>query len=101
MYPSQQHYPPRSANTVLLNFTNYEGVYCLTDTLLSNRVTPVLAGGWGGVPHPVLAGGDWVPPPPTPGTGSPQGRDLGPVTGVPPERTWDQCKYYGMEMVYP
>ena len=53
MYPSQQHYPPpppRSENTVLLNFTNYEGVYCLTDTLLSNRVTPVLAAGEGGYP---------------------------------------------------
>ena len=28
--------------------------------------------------------------------------DLGPVTGVyPSDRTWDQWKYYGMEMGYP
>ena len=51
--------------------------------------------------------------------GYPPGRDLGPVTGVPPrkymgpvkvlwdgggvpppERTWDQWKYYGMTNVY-
>ena len=41
--------------------------------------------GWG-TPHLDLAG---VPL---------MGRNLGPVTGVPPERTWDQLKYYGMEM---
>ena len=44
-----------------------------------------------GVPHPVLAKWDWGTP----------GRDLEPVTGVLPERTWDQWKYYGMEMGYP
>ena len=78
----------------------------------------------GGVPHPWpgvppcsdLAGGY-----PTPGQGYPgippiltslgvpwvlPGRDLEPVEvlwdgdGVPPERTWDQLKYYGMEMGY-
>ena len=33
--------------------------------------------------------------------GYPCERDLGPVTGVPPERTWDQWKYYGMQMGFP
>ena len=42
--------------------------------------------GWG-VPHP------WTGGYPCP--------DLGPVTGVPLERTWDQWKYYGMEIGYP
>ena len=59
----------------------------------------------GGVPHPVLAGGVPHPDPimgyPPARTGVPPGRDLKPVTGVPPERTWDQWKYYGMEMGYP
>ena len=60
--------------------------------------TPSLAG----VPScwPVLGypwGGTWDQ-----SLGYPLGRDLGPVTGVtPPERTWDQWKYYGMEMGYP
>ena len=51
------------------------------------------------VPHPVLAR-TWIPP--CLGLGyTPPKRDLGPVTGVPPERTWDQWKYCGMEMGYP
>ena len=67
--------------------------------------------GWGGTPS-------WtgVPPPgrdvgPFIGVFPVPGRDLGLVTGVPPskgtwdqslgyhpERTWDQWKYYGIEM---
>ena len=55
-------------------------------------------GGGGGLAHPwplgypILAGGREC----YPRMGCPL---LG--TGVPPERTWDQWKYYGMEMGYP
>ena len=54
------------------------------------RDTPSLAGAphpYQGLPHPIS--------------------DMGPVEvlwdgdGVPPERTWDQWKYYGMEMGLP
>ena len=37
---------------------------------------------------------------PIPGTGYPLGGDLGPVTGVPPEKRWNHWKYYGMEIGY-
>ena len=50
--------------------------------------------GEGGRGTPSLAG---VPPYPELARGTPH-PDLGPVTGVPLERTWDQWKYYGMEM---
>ena len=46
--------------------------------------------------HPDLARGY-----PIPGRGIPHHRVppvLGPVTGVPPERTWDQWNYYGIEI---
>ena len=56
--------------------------------------------------YPIL---DWGTPRKRPGTshwGTPR-KDMGPVEvlwdgdGVSPERTWDQWKYYGMEMGYP
>ena len=58
-------------------------------------------------PSPVLVWGTpgWVHPAwdrvPSPGTEVPSGRDLGPVAGVPPDRTYNQWKYYGMEMGTP
>ena len=61
-----------------------------------DRGYPILT--WLGHPHPDL---DLARVP------SPR-RDLGSVIGIPlqslgypPERTWDQWKYYGMEMGYP
>ena len=68
---------------------------------------------WGypilGTPHPDLAWGHPILGTPHPIVGHPlyrtgvphPGRDLGPVAGIPPERTWYQWKYYGMEMGYP
>ena len=44
---------------------------------------------------------DQYTPPPGTGVPLPLGRDLGPVTEEPPERTWNQWKYYGMEMGTP
>ena len=70
---------------------------------------PILT--WQGVPHPrvgvpvlgylhlELAG--VTPPPVWTWPEYPLRRELGPVTGLPPERTWDQLKYYGMKMGYP
>ena len=70
---------------------------------LGRYCSPALAGGnpaGTGLPLP----GTGVLPTllgvPSPGTQVLPGRVLGPVTGLPPERTWDQWKYYGMEMGY-
>ena len=50
-------------------------------------------------PDPAWARSE-VPPPglgyPWPGLGYFPGRDLEPFTAVPPERTWNQWKYYGL-----
>ena len=74
-----------------------------------------------GLPHPDLAGGGYpfltwpggpitgyplfgtgVPPPGTEvPTWHPPGRDLAQSLRYPPERTWDQWKYYGMGMGHP
>ena len=67
---------------------------------------PTSSPGWG---YPIqswlqLPHQDWVSP--TWGWVHP-GKDMGPVEvlwdrdGVPTERTWDQWRYYGMEMGYP
>ena len=54
---------------------------------------PILTWGY------LIPGHPGVPPS---STVAPLGRDLGPVTGIPPlERTWDQWKHYGVEMGYP
>ena len=58
---------------------------------IPDQVLPIWT--WQGYPHLDLAR---VPPVLTI-----LGSYLGPLTGVPPERTWDQLKYYGMEMGYP
>ena len=60
--------------------------------------TPSLDGG-----SPSLAGGYRIPGCGNTASSCPDlaGRDLGPVTGYPPERTWDQWKYYGIETGYP
>ena len=60
---------------------------------------PILGGGltrpwWGSVPHPW-----WGYP--ILGTVLPCPDLVRGYPGVPPERTWDQWKYYGMKMGYP
>ena len=69
-----------------------------TTVLLSERKSPAAQH----VPNTgVSPTRDWDTPPP--GSEVPPRRHLGSVTGVtpPPENTWDQWKYYGMEMGTP
>ena len=93
------------------------GGECSIQSWLEDTLHPVLAGV---VPHPILAGRDipscpdrgypilWYPQEMTWGQspGTPK-KDLGSVKllwdgdGVPHERTWDQWKYYEMEIGYP
>ena len=62
--------------------------------------------GWMGYPIPNLGNKPiWIIPQgknleTITGVPLPQVRNLGPATGYPPERAWDQWKYYGMKMGY-
>ena len=51
--------------------------------------------------YPIPGWGDLILEYPQARTGVPPRRDLEPVTGIPLKRTWDQQKYYEMEMGCP
>ena len=80
-------------------------IIALLSCIWRGILQPVLARGtpswpgWGDIPgYPTW---DWDTPASNSDTPCTPGRDLRPVTGVPREGTWDQLKYYGIEMRYP